>query len=422
MNIMLFDVLRHAHLPSYLRYLIEYWNAHDFSDTCYIVVARAFGREHADVVRMTECAPRRNIHFVTLTKEEETEKRAVEEAYGSAEMTFAEVLRADAPPYGGYFDWELFCRYSREYSAARGFLMSLDLYLPWLATRVEAPVLFAGIFMGPTFHYPAFDDAQTTAQLESGRMMREKFVLARALRMRQLERLWFLDPHAVEAAHRFPDGDKAAFLPDPVRAAPVSRQEVEARRAELGIEAGRKIFLLFGELTERKGIRELFDALERLTGDAARRMCIVLAGRAAPMQEAELEKECAALRACLPLQIVERYAYIPHGEVAAYFQLADVVLAPYPKHNGMSGILLLAAAYQKPVLSSGYGSMGQMTREHKLGIAVDVRQPSQMAEALTRLTVEDAERVCDFEQMKILAEEHSPERFASGIFQTLGCL
>lgn len=417
MNVMLFDVQQHTHLPGYLRYLIEFWNASDFQENLVVVVARTFLHEHADVVQLAERAPRRNIQLVGLTRAEQDARVEAEKGYTTP--TFVELLRDDAPQYAAFQDWELFCRYADRFKVTRAFILYLDHYLPLFAKGVEAPVPLAGIYFGPSFHYGLFEDAYTRAQLEPAIALREKFALAHALRNPKLEQLFFLDPFAAVAARKFPFGAKAAYLPDPVRAAPVPRQEVEALRAELGIEAGRKVFLLLGELTPRKGMRELFDAVARLGQETARRICIVLAGRTGPLQQAELQKQCALLRAELPVQIAERYAFIPHAKVAAYFQLADVVLLPYPKHNGMSGVLLLAAAYQKPVLSSTCGLMGEMTRQYKLGLTVDVTQSGEMACALTRCATEDAKTLGDLEQMRDFAAQHDADLFASMVFQSL---
>jgi glycosyltransferase involved in cell wall biosynthesis len=159
--------------------------------------------------------------------------------------------------------------------------------------------------------------------------------------------------------------------------------------------------------------------LGQLTPDAARRICVILAGRATPMREAELQKQSAALCARLPLQFISHCAYVPHADVGAYFQLADVILTPYPQHNGMSGILLLAAAYQKPALSSAYGLMGEMTRRHKLGLAVDVSKHAQLADALTRFLSGDTICFCDLQQMQDFTARHDPDQFAAEVFQSL---
>jgi glycosyltransferase involved in cell wall biosynthesis len=99
--------------------------------------------------------------------------------------------------------------------------------------------------------------------------------------------------------------------------------------------------------------------------------------------------------------------------------MADVILAPYQRHVGMSGILLLAAAAQKPVLSSNYGLMGEIVRRYELGLTVDSTEPKEIAKGLTRFLVEDSDKLCDRAKMKSFAEQNSAEEFARVIFEHL---
>jgi glycosyltransferase involved in cell wall biosynthesis len=97
-------------------------------------------------------------------------------------------------------------------------------------------------------------------------------------------------------------------------------------------------------------------------------------------------------------------------------------LAPYQRHVGMSGILLLAAAAGKPVLSSDYGLMGELVRRYGLGITVDSTVPSEIAKGLMRCLTEPATVLVDLDRMESFAEQHSAERYAKTIFEQLGNL
>jgi glycosyltransferase involved in cell wall biosynthesis len=116
------------------------------------------------------------------------------------------------------------------------------------------------------------------------------------------------------------------------------------------------------------------------------------------------------------LQIIQHYQFVPETEVAKYFQLADAVLATYQRHVGMSGILLLAAAAQKPVLADNYGLMGEITRQHQLGLTVDATKPEAIAEGLTQMLTQ-SEKLGDRDKMKQFAAQNSPQSFAQTILQ-----
>jgi glycosyltransferase involved in cell wall biosynthesis len=93
------------------------------------------------------------------------------------------------------------------------------------------------------------------------------------------------------------------------------------------------------------------------------------------------------------------------------------VLALYQRHVGMSGILVLAAAAQKPVLSSDYGLLGELTHHWRLGITADSTNPVDISKGLTQLLEEDLKKLGDITSMKVFAEQNSAENYAQVIFQ-----
>jgi glycosyltransferase involved in cell wall biosynthesis len=418
LRLIIFDLTMHMHLPTYLRYLIEYWSEKNLRGMLSIVVWHTFFRSHADVVQLAEQAPHNNIRFITLTKEEMQKKISLESADQGIAIAYNDLLRIGASTnYAALFDWELFCRHAIQVSATHGFIIHLDHYLPLLSADLTSPTQFSGIYFSPTFHYP-----KNGRKDEATHRLQEKMILARALRHPKLTRLFFLDPCAVEHTSKFTGGEKAAFLADPARLDPASPERITKLRSELDILPDRMVFLLFGHLTKRKGIRQLLEAIRQLPCELCRQLCLILAGTIHPNDLAQLEQEITATCAVQPVQIVRRYEYIPHSDVPAFFRLADVVLAPYPRHAGMSGILLIAAAAQKPVLSSQYGLMGEITRRYQLGLAVDVTQPGELAKGLAKFLETDPAELCDSAKMRLLAEQHVPDRFAAQIFQHAGFL
>ena len=393
-RIVIFDLSRHIHLPSYLQFLVEFWG------------------------RPAPASELTIVTWQTLTEKERRKKLALESTREGLSMRFHDLLRRGRnPDFTAQYDWELFCRYTSRLNASHGFIVHIDHYLPLLAAGATAPTPVSGIYFGPSFHYGDFDLESVP---EASKALREKFVLARALRHPSLDTLFFLDPFAAKRAQAFPCGEKAVYLADPVRRPERSSPEDAAPlRAELGIEPDRKVFLLFGHLTRRKGVHQILEAVRQLPSDVCRRFCLVLAGAIDPHDQAHLDAGITVAHAALPVQIVTRYGFVPATAVPAYFELADAVLTPYLDHAGMSGILLLAAAHRKPVLSSAHGLMGEMVRQHRLGLTVDAKSLSQLAAGLKRLATGDPETMCDPACMARLAEEHHPERFATAIFERL---
>ncbi len=416
LDLMVFDLSRHSHLPSYLQYLIESWCAHDLGGRLSIVVWHTFLRDHGDVVELARRAPRGNIRFHTLSKGERKKKAALETEASGMAIAFPELLRAGREGgYAAFYDWELLSRHAEQLKARHSLVVHLDHYLPLLATGISAPTPVSGIYFGPTFHYGALAPGEPVTHDVQAQWLRQKFVLARALRHRQLHTLFFLDPFAEKEARRFANGEKGVYLADPVRLDPASPEQVTTLRAELGIGPGRRVFLLFGHLTRRKGIHQLLQALHQLSPQLCQQTCLLLAGTINPAYQVQLEAELNALRIRRPVQVVEQYSYVPQTDLPATYGLADVVLAPYPRHAGMSGVLLLAAAAGKPVLCSAFGLMGEIARGYGLGLTVDATQPAEIAAGLARFILEPPETLCDAAGMQRLADEHRAERFGATI-------
>ena len=193
-----------------------------------------------------------------------------------------------------------------------------------------------------------------------------------------------------------------------------------AARLRLGVPAGRKLFLFFGDIAGRKGLWELINSLGALTTEEMQLMCLAVVGHAEPHVERRLAPRLERLAAATPLSIMRRPAYVDEAELGDWFTAADVVLAPYMHHVGMSGILLLAAAYRRPVISQDFGPMGRLTRDYRLGLTVNPSDPSALAGAMRSFLGETPPPVFDPEVAYALAKEQSREKFTDTLLEKLG--
>jgi glycosyltransferase involved in cell wall biosynthesis len=419
-RILLFDLTRHIHLPGYLRFLVRFWVERDLAGELSLLVWHTFPGEHPDIAELAEMAPRRNVRFVALETAERKQKLRLELEPEKQAIEFTELLaRGSAAQFGAVFDWELLARYARTTRADRLFVLYLDQYLPLLAAGLEPPAPIAGIHFASRFQY-AEQRLDRGAPVNPARALRERFVLTRALRQSTLDTLFVLDPYAVAAIQRLPRGDKARFLPDPVELPIATSSQTAAMKQALGIEPGRRVLLLFGSLSERKGLAPLLEGLHRLDPTTAGQLCVVLAGVAHPSQREKLDASIAALTQVQPVQVVHRYGFVPEGDLPALFGVADVALTLYPNHAGSSGVLLLAAAAGKPVLGTEFGAIGGLIRDYELGITVRVGEPAAVRAALTRVAESDPAQLASRAGQRRLIVERRPERFAELIFESLG--
>ncbi len=402
-NLMLFDLSLGGHHPAYIEHLLRYWCEQEFLGKLDIVVLPKFIEQHSDVVDIALNYPQKNVNFVAITLEEAIFLKPRHETINRAWRAFQE--------------WYLLHKYAAALEAEHCLIMYFDTCEYPLVLGASLPCQFSGIYFRPTFHYSDFAN-YTPSRRERFQQWREKLSLFRILHNPQLQTLFCLDPFVNKYIDKFHTEVTAVHLPDPVRVSCSSQFELGKLKELLGIHPDRQVFLLFGSLTDRrKGMHQILKAVSLLPQALCQKLCLLFVGEADPRERISLESQIVAVCKSRPVQIISRYEFVPEQDVQTYFQLADVVMAPYQRHVGMSGILLLAAAAQKPILSSNYGLMGEIVRLYSLGITVDSTLPSEIAKGLTRFLIESLTNLYDRAKMKHFAEQNSVDKFAEVIFQ-----
>jgi glycosyltransferase involved in cell wall biosynthesis len=241
---------------------------------------------------------------------------------------------------------------------------------------------------------------------------RKELLYRLMLRNPALERVLSLDPFFPEHARKhYAHGDKVLALPDPANR-PVDCRPV-AERAGFA-PSGRVGFLLFGYLTERKGPLAVLDALFLLRPEIAARVAVLFAGRVDPVLRERLhqrQRDLATRHPELWLRIDDRR--LDQAELEALVRQSDVVLAPYQRFVGSSGVLLWAAISGRPVLAQEFGLVGRLTRDHGLGISVDASDPSHLAREIMHMVECGPATFIDRPAAASFAASQTPQRFAS---------
>ncbi len=191
-----------------------------------------------------------------------------------------------------------------------------------------------------------------------------------------------------------------------------------------GIQPGRQVYLFFGTLRgedniHRKGIYQLIEAIEHLSANECGQLCLVIAGQMDAAVKEAIGTRIATLQDSLPVQWVLLDEYVTESDVQALFGLSDVVLIPYQRHVGMSGILVRAAAAQNPVLASDYGLIGALVAQYSLGLAVDSTNPSELSKGIRRLLNRGCDGAFDPDRASEFAEINSATNFSSLLFDRL---
>ena len=147
------------------------------------------------------------------------------------------------------------------------------------------------------------------------------------------------------------------------------------------------MFTLFGALTERKGVCQVLDAVALLPVATREKVRVVLAGRIDPAVVSDVASRASLLATAGAegrcVEIVDRHLTTP--ELAWLVSESSVILAPYQRFVGSSGVLTWAAAQRRPVIAQQYGLVGALVRDYRLGIATDTSDPSRIADAIVEV-------------------------------------
>jgi len=315
--------------------------------------------------------------------------------------------------------WLTMRRYLHYTGARSGFFLSLDLLSLPLALGLSARgKSVSGILFRPSVHYGALGPYRPSAA-EKLRDLRKDILYRLMLRNRTLAMVLSLDPFfPAHAAARYSHGTKVQALPDPAHPPPTSD---DTRPSPPDFKPqGRVGFLLFGHLTERKGPLALLEALALLEPHIGARIAVLFAGRVDPALRGSLELRRRMLISQHPeiwLRIEDRR--LDAFELSALIRRSDVVLAPYQRFVGSSGVLLWAAREGRPVLAQDYGLVGRLTREHRLGLVADSSSPLSLAVEITRMVEEGPDSFIDKRAAQAYAASHTPHIFASIILSSV---
>lgn len=146
----------------------------------------------------------------------------------------------------------------------------------------------------------------------------------------------------------------------------------------------RPVILQFGLMRPYKGIDLMLEGFAAADPDAE----LWLVG-AARMDTAPLKELARNLGIEDRVRWLERF--IGDDELGAFFERADVVALPY-RQIDQSGVLFTALAYGKPMLLTRVGGFSEIADEYGAALAVEPDSLAALAQGLTALLGDTAER------------------------------
>lgn len=260
-----------------------------------------------------------------------------------------ESIRLVVVPYADYFLYAL------------PFLGSPFGKTPWI-----------GITMRSTFHHHKVGIKAPDRPLVNAI---KALLFKRAIRTNGLRTLLTIDPTLPEWAARHASRRSAAvaYVADPF---PDEHAENPAlARQRLGLAPDARYLLVYGAITERKGIYELVDALTRLEHAPT----LIVAGE----QDADTRHFMRHhVRGLKPAPLVLD-AFISTDVERDLFSACDAVWLGYKGHYGMSGVLVQAYRFGKPVIATEDGLIGWFSRRCELGPIMSDLSCASIGKAIT---------------------------------------
>jgi glycosyltransferase involved in cell wall biosynthesis len=313
--------------------------------------------------------------------------------------------------------WWTMRKYLARTGADGGFYLSLDLLCIPLALGLRArgkPI--AGVLFRPSVHYASIGKYEPS-WAEKLRDLR-KNILYRLMLKNPSVTMLSLDPYFPEyAKSHYEHGDKVGAVCEPSH-----NIKVENRNTQVDfVPPGRIGLILFGYITERKGPLVVLEAMRLLRPAIANRLALLFAGRVDPTIRESIDARCKALARDRPelwLRIEDRR--FDEGELDLLVTRSDIVLAPYQRFVGSSGILIWAARAGNPVLAQDYGLVGKLTQVHGLGTTVDSSDPEKLAVRIEQMVLHGPKNFIDPRLAAAFVASNTSQRFASTMLSSFG--
>lgn len=173
---------------------------------------------------------------------------------------------------------------------------------------------------------------------------------------------------------------KALFSPHPLFDNYGSKLPREEACARLGLAPEVGYVMFFGYVREYKGLDILLDAwaLLKAEGKSAGRKLLVVGEVYGDDGKYRQQIE----RLGLAEDVVMHNEFVPDGEVAEWFSVADMVALPY-KSATQSGVTQVAYAFGVPMVVTNVGGLAEMVENDVVGLLAEVSARS-VADAIAR--------------------------------------
>ncbi len=166
------------------------------------------------------------------------------------------------------------------------------------------------------------------------------------------------------------------FSPHPIYDHYGAKMERNEALKQLGLPSDRHYLLFFGLVRAYKGLDLLLEAMGQLK-DRLPKVDVIVAGE---FYEDEAKYRAQIAQLGLQERVHVFNEFIPDDAIRVYFSASDMVVQPY-KSATQSGVTQVAFHFEKPMLVTNVGGLGEIVHHGKMGYAVEVNAEA-IAEAI----------------------------------------
>ena len=145
----------------------------------------------------------------------------------------------------------------------------------------------------------------------------------------------------------------------------------------LNLNPENQYMLFFGLVRAYKGLDLLLDAFGKVK-DQLPNLQLIIAGE---FYEDEDKYRAQIANNGLTNRVIIKNEFIADADLRKYFGAADLIVQPY-KSATQSGVTQVAFHFEKPMLVTNVGGLGEIVHDHKMGYAVEPNAEA-IAQALT---------------------------------------
>jgi glycosyltransferase involved in cell wall biosynthesis len=160
-------------------------------------------------------------------------------------------------------------------------------------------------------------------------------------------------------------------------------------RERLGLGENEKILLFFGFIREYKGLKTLIAAMPKIKLSLSECKLMVVGDYRSSQSKTEYTELMEQTGCREDILLVD--GYVPDNEVEKYFAACDLVVLPYDSAT-QSAIAQIAYGFEKPVVATDVGGLGEVVIDGRTGYLVPPKDPDKLASAVARFFAEDKGR------------------------------